>query len=229
MARIHLPNLPIWLTTINILTSGLYENPLKNKAKTEVIMICENCKKEHDGSYGSGRFCSRSCANTRNRTLEVKEKTSKSLKLKYIEYEKKNLICNNCKKIYHTKDFSRKLCYDCLPSTIKKVKIDKQPKTIKDLSSRTISKIVKRMNLPCTCCGFYVEGIVLDFHHIIRRADNGTNDLNNLTYICPNCHRIAHNDETKLVKPLVSIEQYLKDNNLDWTSFYYGYTESGDN
>lgn len=111
---------------------------------------------------------------------------------------------------------------------LKKVKVDKQPKTIKDLSSRTVSKIVKRMKLPCTCCGFYVKGIVLDFHHIIHRADDGTNDLNNLTYICPNCHRIAHNDETKLVKPLVSIEQYLKDNNLDWTSFYYGYTESGD-
>lgn len=24
-------------------------------------MICENCGKEHDGSYGSGRFCSKSC------------------------------------------------------------------------------------------------------------------------------------------------------------------------
>ena len=24
--------------------------------------ICENCGKEHDGSYGSGRFCSEKCA-----------------------------------------------------------------------------------------------------------------------------------------------------------------------
>lgn len=24
-------------------------------------MICEFCGKEHDGSYGSGRFCSKSC------------------------------------------------------------------------------------------------------------------------------------------------------------------------
>lgn len=23
--------------------------------------ICENCGKEHDGSYGSGRFCSKKC------------------------------------------------------------------------------------------------------------------------------------------------------------------------
>ena len=25
------------------------------------IYICENCWKEHDGSYGSGRFCSKQC------------------------------------------------------------------------------------------------------------------------------------------------------------------------
>lgn len=25
-------------------------------------MICENCKNDHDGSYGSGRFCSSKCA-----------------------------------------------------------------------------------------------------------------------------------------------------------------------
>ena len=25
-------------------------------------IICENCGKEHDGSYGSGRFCSKECA-----------------------------------------------------------------------------------------------------------------------------------------------------------------------
>ena len=25
------------------------------------IHICENCSKEHDGSYGSGRFCSDNC------------------------------------------------------------------------------------------------------------------------------------------------------------------------
>ena len=24
-------------------------------------MKCENCNKEHDGSYGSGRFCSKHC------------------------------------------------------------------------------------------------------------------------------------------------------------------------
>lgn len=35
-------------------------------------MICENCGKEHDGSYGSGRFCSKSCSiswGNKHRTL----------------------------------------------------------------------------------------------------------------------------------------------------------------
>jgi hypothetical protein len=43
-------------------------------------MKCEKCGKEHDGSFGSGRFCSRKCANSRIRTLEIKEKISKGVK-----------------------------------------------------------------------------------------------------------------------------------------------------
>ena len=44
-------------------------------------MICENCGKEHDGSYGSGRFCSKSCAiafgnKQRVHTAEMNKKTS---------------------------------------------------------------------------------------------------------------------------------------------------------
>lgn len=41
-------------------------------------MQCENCEKEHDGLYGSGRFCSRSCANTRILSKETKKKISNS-------------------------------------------------------------------------------------------------------------------------------------------------------
>lgn len=43
-------------------------------------MKCENCSKEHDGTFGSGRFCSRSCANSRKHSKETKEKISKTLK-----------------------------------------------------------------------------------------------------------------------------------------------------
>lgn len=47
-------------------------------------MICEKCGKEHDGSFGSGRFCSRSCANSRVRPEEIKLKISNSVKQTFL-------------------------------------------------------------------------------------------------------------------------------------------------
>ena len=42
------------------------------------MKICEKCKKEHNGFFGSGRFCSRSCANTKIHSEETKRKISLS-------------------------------------------------------------------------------------------------------------------------------------------------------
>ena len=61
-------------------------------------MICENCKKEHDGSYGSGRFCSKECA---------RSYSSKQLK----NTELKEAKCINCgKTIYINKRASLLKC-----------------------------------------------------------------------------------------------------------------------
>lgn len=46
-------------------------------------MICENCNKIHDGSYGSGRFCSNFCA--------------RSFSRKKVQKGKKEIICFVCK------------------------------------------------------------------------------------------------------------------------------------
>jgi len=43
-------------------------------------MICKSCENDHDGSFGSGNFCSRSCANRRNHSSGTKKKISNSLK-----------------------------------------------------------------------------------------------------------------------------------------------------
>jgi len=45
------------------------------------MAVCERCGKEHDGSYGSGRFCGYSCANVRIHSRETKQKISKGVKL----------------------------------------------------------------------------------------------------------------------------------------------------
>lgn len=185
-------------------------------------MICERCGKEHDGSFGSGRFCSKSCANTRFHSEETKLKCSLALKSTYIRIEQEGRICENCGAIYHSKDMARKLCFDCLPSTIVHANAsDKEPKSILDLSKRTTVKILRRMKLQCSCCGFYIDGVSLDVHHIVPKSAGGLDEMSNLTYICPNCHRIAHTDTSLLKKPLISIEQQLDELNLNWEDFYY--------
>lgn len=54
------------------------------------MFICEKCGKEHNGSFGSGRFCSKSCANSRKHTEESRLKTSKSLLSYYENHEHVN-------------------------------------------------------------------------------------------------------------------------------------------
>lgn len=186
------------------------------------IKYCESCGKEHDGTYGSGRFCSRACANRRSQTAEANRKRSEAVKLAFIKYEEQGCTCEKCGKIFHTKDYSRKLCFECQPTTIKHTKGKENPTSIKDVSKRTASKIFKRMELPCSNCGFYIKGVVWDIHHIVPRSKGGTNDMNNLTYICPNCHRIAHTDVKLLTKPLVSMYEQMENCGKDWRDYYYG-------
>lgn len=47
------------------------------------MKICERCGKEHDGSFGTGRFCSKSCACNPKHTEHSKEVMSQSLKAYY--------------------------------------------------------------------------------------------------------------------------------------------------
>lgn len=42
--------------------------------------ICEYCSKEHDGTFGSGRFCCKSCANTYSSLIKREEKNKKITK-----------------------------------------------------------------------------------------------------------------------------------------------------
>ena len=66
-------------------------------------MVCENCGSNHDGSYGSGRFCCSKCArgfSTKANREEINRKVSKSLGGKnYIPREKFCLYCGNKLKI----------------------------------------------------------------------------------------------------------------------------------
>ena len=89
--------------------------------------------------------------------------------------------------------------------------------TVYDLSTRTISKILKRLKVPCSNCGWYVEGVVGDLHHIIERKHGGSNSHDNITYLCPNCHRLVHSNKIK-PETLINLSEYIGDS---WKDYYY--------
>ena len=58
--------------------------------------ICEKCGKVMTEKFGSGRFCSKSCANSHERSEESRRKTSQSMKANnvYVIYEDKKITAN---------------------------------------------------------------------------------------------------------------------------------------
>ena len=169
--------------------------------------ICLNCGKSFIGDYRA-KFCSRKCAaifnnSHREHTTKGKIKLTKCIRCGEIfeasvHIPASRCICNKCKK--HNRVHSKK-----------------NIRTIYDLSRRTISKILKRINAKCSICGWSESSC--DIHHIIPKKDGGTDDMNNLIMVCPNCHRICHTINK------YSIE-YLKSKSIDKEyggrkNFYY--------
>ena len=173
-------------------------------------MICENCNQEHDGSYGSGRFCSSKCArgfSTKLKREEINKKVSNQLKGRLLTDDHKKNISENQNR-YFSDDHREKISKARAGQSTYKL-----PTSILKLSGRTIAKIIKRLNLGCSSCGW--DKAVGDIHHIVQRSKGGTDDHTNLTYLCPNCHRIAH--EHKIEK-FVTLKDYIGDR---WIDYYY--------
>jgi hypothetical protein len=135
-------------------------------------MKCKKCGKGHDGSFGSGKFCSRACANSRIRTEETKKKISEGVL--------KSEWWLNC-------DYG----HNSFPE-----KIEKQKRTWKskrDYNSAHIWSIKKWIKEErgnrCEECGisdWLGKPISMEVDHI--DGDTNNNDLSNLKVLCPNCH-----------------------------------------
>lgn len=73
-----------------------------------VRMICEKCLKEHDGIFGSGRFCSTSCARsfaTKSKRSLINKKVSDKL-----SFAPKVKICKHCLQEFQTKSKKKVFC-----------------------------------------------------------------------------------------------------------------------
>lgn len=198
-------------------------------------MKCEKCGKEHDGSFGSGRFCSRSCSCTRRHSDETKQK----LKIKLKQWKENNpekymsnlrKAADACRKtkarraeLYHAQSIER---------------LSKIP--FEHLTDAMIrKKLYIKFNGKCANCGISTwcgKPLPLEVEHIDGNHSN--NSENNLTLLCPNCHSQTSTyrgrnknkkpmeipiDEAKELLKTNSINSVLKKYKLSPSKYWYGF------
>lgn len=191
--------------------------------RKEKIYKCENCNKDFKSVNRSPKFCSHSCSaecNNKKRILsfKTKEDISRSLS-KYYENNKMfyEYICEMCKDKFTTAKrirLGRKIHCDKCKRKVVAFKDLNNIRSILDLSKRTVSKIIKRMKIGCSNCGWDIA--TGDIHHINGRKIENCDNHGNLTYLCPNCHRLVHSKKIDK-KSLISLENFVGDK---WKEFY---------
>ena len=144
------------------------------------MLNCEKCGKEHDGSIGSGRFCSRSCANSHIPTPEHREKTSKSLKGKLFP-----------EKIFKDKDKWRQSLTAAHRRRREQRATEVLTLPFSDLTyEEQKTKIFNEQNGICKLCSippiWNNKKLNFDCDHIDGNSKNHIRE--NLRMICPNCH-----------------------------------------
>jgi len=170
-------------------------------------LTCPNCNKVFQTKDKRAKFCCRSCSATytnKNKVLSEKHKQNISLGLK-------KHFDNHPEKIRRGDEAAQ----DVAKGTRGKFR-DQLPNSILELSNRTANKILKRMKLACSRCGW--NEAPCDLHHIKGRKIEDCDNHSNLSYLCPNCHRLAHNNLIKSDE-LITFDQYVGDK---WTEYYYG-------
>lgn len=152
-------------------------------------MNCECCEQDFLISYGSGRFCSSSCArrySTKNKRTEINKKVSSTLIGR--PSEKKGVPISQEHKI----KVSEALKGKARPE--RRYPLDKM--LIENSTFLSTSKIKKRLldenliDYVCSKCGnlgvHCGEPLSLQLDH--KNGVNNDNRLENLRLLCPNCH-----------------------------------------
>lgn len=184
-------------------------------------MICEKCKNEHDGTYGSGRFCSPTCArsfSSKNEEGKTKDaicilcgKETTIPKRASVKYAK----CEKCKS--RPKKIKYKFCLACGKKLIRTVKtycnnscqlnyqhqqyIERWKQGLEDgirkpyKTSLYIHKYIKeKYDNKCAICGWCeVNETTGNVPLQLEHIDGhwDNNDEENLTLLCPNCHSLT--------------------------------------
>ena len=187
---------------------------------------CLECNEEFTPKREVQVFCGKRCAGlygarkyNESITPEKKQLRKKKAEALWEDPEYREKTTSNMKKYFEENPDKiprgEKLSKAVGKSTKGKYR-KKPPESILELSKRTISKVLRRLDIGCSRCGWSEE--ICDVHHINGKKIPDPDNHKNLTYICPNCHRLA--GKGKIPKEeLITLDSYIGDK---WKEFYYG-------
>lgn len=169
-------------------------------------IICKNCEKQIKVKR-KRIFCNSSCAAFYNNRFKapISEETKQKIKIGVNKWR-----LENPEKISKGDSHSKKV------GQALKGKLNKNISSIYGISSRTAKKILKRIGIGCSNCGWNES--TCDIHHIEGRKIPDCHNHNNLSLLCPNCHRLVHDGLLNKDK-LKNLNEILPSN---WKDFYYG-------
>ncbi len=139
----------------------------------KIIKECTNCHKSFEADIrehnrGNAKYCSLSCC----------AKSPKKLK----SYNK---ICINCNNSFVSNSNDSKYC-----NKLCKQQYYRKQQITKNYSTKTLQRILG--HLSCEICGW--NDSTRDIHHILPVSQGGKNTLDNVIVLCPNHHRMIHNN-----------------------------------
>ena len=143
---------------------------------------CENCNKDHDGTFASGRFCCVECSrafSTKSKRNEINLKVSNSLKGK-LPGHRGNFDKDKWKKSV-TETWLRK-----------REKIKEELEFAQWPEQLRKEHIFAEQNYCCSKCKldkWLNEMIPLELEH--RDGNRQNNSRENLELLCPNCHALT--------------------------------------
>ena len=144
-------------------------------------MKCENCEGDHDGSYGSGRFCSCKCSRafaTKDKREEINEKVS--IKLKGVAPSNKGKPGHIVK---WTEESKQKM------SATRRAQRKEKVENGTAGGSMVLRYLLEELGNVCQECGitdWNGKPLPMQIHHI--DGNNKNNRLENAKLLCPNCH-----------------------------------------
>lgn len=139
-----------------------------------IIKICEYCDKSFNADIrehnrGNAKFCSISCA-MKNSNLNRIQKIN---------------ICKHCGREYESNSNNSKFCS-------KSCKMKNYRATSKHIEGKERDLMNSIREQPCSICGW--KESIRDVHHILPVSKGGKNEESNLVSLCPNHHRMVHNN-----------------------------------